>query len=143
MVRRDPSCVDPVVRDQRTATPFEPSPERDDRGSESPVEAQRERPAARLHRGGELLEAGEVQGGRFLQEDRLADAGARQIIDLEVESLQTSCGFGVPLFDYAGEREQLHQWIEKKGPEGVRRYQQEKNTLSIDGKPTSAATPCP
>jgi hypothetical protein len=62
--------------------------------------------------------------------------GARQIIDMEVESLQTSCGFGVPLYNYAGEREQLHKWIDKKGPEGIRRYQREKNRHSIDGRPT-------
>ena len=54
-----------------------------------------------------------------------------------VESLQTSCGFGVPLFDYAGERDQLTRWIEKKGPEGIRRYQEEKNRLSLDGRPTA------
>ena len=67
-------------------------------------------------------------------------AGARQIIDMQVESLLTSCGFGVPLFDYTGEREQLRQWIEKKGPEGIRRYQREKNRLSIDGKPTGTGS---
>ena len=64
--------------------------------------------------------------------------GARQIIDMRVESLQTSCGFGVPLYDYTGEREQMRKWIEKKGPEGIRRYQREKNRLSIDGLPTTA-----
>ncbi len=64
--------------------------------------------------------------------------GARQIFDMHVDSLQTSCGFGVPRFDYASEREKLQQWAEKKGPEGVRRYQQEKNRLSIDGSPSSS-----
>lgn len=62
--------------------------------------------------------------------------GTRQIIRVEIESVQTSCGFGVPLLDYRGERADLLQWSEKKGEEGVRRYQQEKNRTSIDGKPT-------
>ena len=66
--------------------------------------------------------------------------GARQIVDMQVDSLQTSCGIGVPRLDYAGERGQLCQWAEKKGPEGVRRYQREKNRLSIDGKPTDAGS---
>jgi hypothetical protein len=66
--------------------------------------------------------------------------GARQIVDMQVDSLQTSCGIGVPRLDYAGEREQLCQWAEKKGPEGVRRYQREKNRLSIDGKPTDTGS---
>ncbi len=66
--------------------------------------------------------------------------GARQIVDMHVDSLQTSCGFGVPRFSYADERGKLRQWAEKKGPEGVRRYQREKNRLSIDGRPTSSGS---
>ncbi len=62
--------------------------------------------------------------------------GIRQIILVEIESVQTSCGFGVPLLDYQGERAELLQWSEKKGEDGVRRYQEEKNRASIDGLPT-------
>lgn len=62
--------------------------------------------------------------------------GTRQIILVEIESVQTSCGFGVPLLDYQGERADLLQWSEKKGEDGVRRYQQENNRTSIDGQPT-------
>jgi hypothetical protein len=63
-------------------------------------------------------------------------AGARQVIDLNVDLVQTSCGMGVPLFDFRGEREQLGQWAEKKGPEGIEQYWRDKNQVSIDGKPT-------
>jgi hypothetical protein len=59
--------------------------------------------------------------------------GMRQIIRLDVESVQTSCGFGVPLFDYTGERDTLVDWAAKKGPEGIFKYHQEKNQRSIDG----------
>jgi hypothetical protein len=62
--------------------------------------------------------------------------GTRQIILLEIESLQTSCGAGVPLYKYQGEREALLRWVEKKGEQGVRDYQHEKNRVSIDGLPT-------
>ncbi len=62
--------------------------------------------------------------------------GARQIFDLAVDLVHTSCGMGVPLFDYAGEREQLAAWAEKKGETGIRDYWREKNRFSLDGKPT-------
>lgn len=62
--------------------------------------------------------------------------GARQIFDLSVDLVQTSCGMGVPYFSYQGEREQLKTWAEKKGPDGLRKYWEEKNQASIDGIPT-------
>lgn len=62
--------------------------------------------------------------------------GERQIILLHVESLQTSCGFAVPLFGAAEERPLLLQWSEKKSPAGVTKYQHAKNQISIDGLPT-------
>ena len=65
--------------------------------------------------------------------------GERQLIIGEIESVQTSCGYAVPFFDYQGEREQLIEWAEKKGPEGVIAYRAEKNQRSIDGLPTGLA----
>lgn len=62
--------------------------------------------------------------------------GARQIIDMSVDLVQTSCGYGVPLFEFVAERDQLEKWAGKKGPEGIRKYWQEKNRLSLDGKST-------
>ena len=62
--------------------------------------------------------------------------GARQIFDLAVDLVQTSCGMGVPLYDYAGEREQLNEWANKKGEKGIKEYWKAKNQESIDGKPT-------
>lgn len=63
-------------------------------------------------------------------------AGARQIVLLDIDLVQTSCGFGVPLFDYAGERPTLRRWAEAKGEEGLEAYRREKNAHSIDGLPT-------
>lgn len=62
--------------------------------------------------------------------------GARQVFDVEIELVQTSCGYAVPMFDYVGERGTLERWAEKKGEDGVREYWQSNNTTSIDGKPT-------
>lgn len=62
--------------------------------------------------------------------------GERQLIVLDVESVQTSCGYAVPLYTYRGERETLARWVEKKGPVGLLDYWREKNRISIDGLPT-------
>ncbi|WP_425070457.1 pyridoxamine 5'-phosphate oxidase family protein [Sagittula sp. S175] len=69
------------------------------------------------------------------------DPGARQVYDMTVEMVQTSCGYAVPHFDYAGERPVLHDWAEKKGPEGIRAYWDEKNRTTIDGFPTDVLPP--
>ena len=65
--------------------------------------------------------------------------GARQIFDLSIDLVQTSCGMAVPIYDYVGEREQLNAWAEKKGEEGVEAYWKETNHTSLDGKPTRFA----
>src|SRR4029079_14616400 len=62
--------------------------------------------------------------------------GQRQIIVLKIESVQTSCGFAVPRMEFVEERQMLRDYAVKKGPEGLQRYWQEKNTCSIDGLPT-------
>lgn len=62
--------------------------------------------------------------------------GARQIFDLAVDLVQTSCGMAVPFYDYTTERDQLKNWAIKKGDEGLKEYWREKNQTSLDGKPT-------
>lgn len=62
--------------------------------------------------------------------------GARQILDLQVDLVQTSCGMGVPLFTYQGQRQQLDNWAEKKGQSGIKQYWQDKNSISLDGVAT-------
>jgi hypothetical protein len=59
-------------------------------------------------------------------------AGARQIIEMEVDLVQKSCGFAVPFMDFREERTQLKSWAEKQGEERLKDYWQEKNTASID-----------
>ncbi|MEA3278242.1 MAG: pyridoxamine 5'-phosphate oxidase family protein [Pseudomonadota bacterium] len=62
--------------------------------------------------------------------------GARQVILLDIELVQTSCGFAVPVMEYAEQRAVLVDWARKKGEAGIRRYWAEKNAVSLDGLPT-------
>lgn len=58
--------------------------------------------------------------------------GERQIIRVDIERIQTSCGFSVPLMEKLGDRSRLIEWTEKKGEEGIRAYQATHNSKSID-----------
>lgn len=60
----------------------------------------------------------------------------RQIIVVEVTSIISSCGFGVPLTDMQGQRSLLPDWANRKGEDGIRDYWREKNAISFDGRPT-------
>lgn len=62
--------------------------------------------------------------------------GTRQIFDVTVESVQTSCGMSVPFFDYNTEREQLNDWAITQGDTGIKEYWEKKNQTSLDGLPT-------
>jgi len=61
--------------------------------------------------------------------------GVRQLFHLQIERIQTSCGFGVPLMEFVVQRDMLLDWARKKGPDGIATYQREKNARSIDGLP--------
>ncbi len=77
-----------------------------------------------------------------LWQDAIADypsvAGSRQVFNLKIDLVQTSCGSGVPIMDFQKERadEELVPHYEQMGQEGVEKYWRKKNLLSIDGKPT-------
>jgi hypothetical protein len=75
----------------------------------------------------------ELLASAFGHEER---PGSRQIVVLDVELVQSSCGFGVPLFEFAGERPTLTRWAEAKGEDGLVEYWRQKNAFSIDGLPT-------
>lgn len=62
--------------------------------------------------------------------------GARQIYDMTVELVQTSCGMAVPLMDFNEDRELLNNWARQKDDQGFLDYWEEKNLVSIDGLPT-------
>ena len=62
--------------------------------------------------------------------------GARQIYDVSVDLVQTSCGYQVPLFQFEADRENLQRWNANKGEAEIKSYWQEANVTGIDGKPT-------
>lgn len=67
--------------------------------------------------------------------------GERQIIVLDIHSVQTSCGYGVPIYELKDQRQTIRQWAQKKGKEGIVAYWQEKNQKSIDGLPSYICQP--
>ena len=62
--------------------------------------------------------------------------GARQLIDMQIDLVQTSCGMAVPYLEFKSERLQLQQWAEGKGEVGIKKYWEEKNQVNLDQKPT-------
>ncbi|MFW5924860.1 MAG: pyridoxamine 5'-phosphate oxidase family protein [Myxococcota bacterium] len=88
----------------------------------------------RLYGRGEVLEPGDdgfdALHARFPSYDSV-----RAILRVHVTRITDSCGFGVPRYTFEGERRQLHDWADRKGADGLRNYQLEKNTESIDGLP--------
>lgn len=59
--------------------------------------------------------------------------GARAVIDVDVTRISTSCGFGVPLMDLVGSRDNLDDWARRKGDDGLVEYRETRNATSIDG----------
>ena len=70
------------------------------------------------------------------------NVGARQIIEIKVEMVQTSCGFGVPLMDFKNERTALNNWSNKLGASEIETYQKKKNMRSLDGFKTDNSETC-
>lgn len=92
----------------------------------------------RLYGHGRILRRGGAEYAALLASEfnSAEPPGARQMVLLQVETVMTSCGYGVPLFEYVGERTQLTRWAESKGEEGLEDYWRQKNLKSIDGLPT-------
>jgi hypothetical protein len=86
----------------------------------------------RLHGRSEVLPAGSPEyaalAPRFPQYP-----GRRAIIRARLTRISDSCGYAVPRYSYAGDRDTLSKWSEAKGPEGLQKYQREKNASSLDG----------
>ena len=88
----------------------------------------------RLYGRGVVIEPGDA-GWDALAERFPPHASTRSIIRAELSRIADSCGYGVPLYQYKSERSQLGEWAERKGPDGLRAYQLERNRESLDGLP--------
>jgi hypothetical protein len=88
----------------------------------------------RLHGQGEPIEPGhpDFESIRAMYEDV---TGLRAFIQIRVTRISDSCGFGVPRYEFRGDRSQLKEWAEHKGEPGLALYRQQKNSRSIDGLP--------
>ena len=62
--------------------------------------------------------------------------GSRQLVHVDIELVQVSCGMAVPFMEYRADRALLNAWAEEKGPEGLQEYMAEKNISSLDGLDT-------
>lgn len=90
----------------------------------------------RLYGRGRSVQAGSADWSELRPSFGPPMVGERQLIIADVQTVQTSCGFGVPLYAFREHRDQLPAWAERKGEAGVLAYRTEKNRVSIDGLPT-------
>jgi hypothetical protein len=86
----------------------------------------------RLYGRGRVVEPGDPGWGGLIAEFP-EYPGVRSVIVMDVERIADSCGFAVPLYEYQGERSQLIDYANKKGPEGMEQYKAQKSRASIDG----------
>jgi hypothetical protein len=97
----------------------------------------------RFHGTGTVLTPGDAEYGEILSRADFDEPGVpesrRAIVKVEVARIADSCGYGVPLMEYEGERDHAKLWAEKKlrvgGVEALEEYVAEKNAHSIDGLP--------
>jgi hypothetical protein len=59
----------------------------------------------------------------------------RSIITVDVTRIADACGYAVPKYTYEGQRDQLPRFASSKGEQGMRDYQRDKNSRSIDQLP--------
>jgi hypothetical protein len=62
-------------------------------------------------------------------------SGARAVVVVDVTRVSSSCGFAVPLYEYAGQRDLLERWTSRKSDADLEDYRAKKNATSIDGLP--------
>lgn len=89
----------------------------------------------RLHGSGRAIEAGDPEFAALRPRFGAQPFAERAVIEVAVDRVADSCGFGVPLYRYEGERDQMGKWADKKGKDGALAYMREKNVRSLDGLP--------
>ncbi|HUA32117.1 MAG TPA: pyridoxamine 5'-phosphate oxidase family protein [Candidatus Binataceae bacterium] len=89
----------------------------------------------RLYGHGRTIHPGDRNWDEYLAKFP-AEPGVRQIMEIDVESTMTSCGYAVPHLDNLAERETLRKYWQKKGDDAAPDYQRKHNEKSIDGLPT-------
>tara|TARA_R110000824_G_scaffold390760_2_gene587402 strand:- start:67236 stop:67808 length:573 start_codon:yes stop_codon:yes gene_type:complete len=97
----------------------------------------------RLYGQGRILKRGNAEYAALLETAFGGEepAGARHMVRLDFDLVQTSCGFAVPLYEYQRERVALTRWATARGEEGLDTYRRQKNVTSLDGYPTGLLDP--
>lgn len=88
----------------------------------------------RLYGRGSVIEPRDPAFGMLTSHFNLSP-GVRSIIRIELDRISDSCGYGVPLLRYSGNRDQLTASAERKGEAGLVEYRRKNNSASIDGLP--------
>jgi hypothetical protein len=86
----------------------------------------------RLYGKGRVIEPVDAEFAELIL-NFIPEPGVRAIILLDITRVADTCGFGVPLYDYKGERGELVAWSLRKGDGGLSEYKAKKNALSLDG----------
>jgi pyridoxamine 5'-phosphate oxidase-like protein len=97
----------------------------------------------RFHGRGEVVTPADERFGELIERGGFSDPslpeGRRALIVVDVDRISDSCGYGVPLMSYEGERPHSEAWAAKKlrvgGVGAIEEYQRQKNARSIDGLP--------
>ena len=88
----------------------------------------------RIYGRGEVIEPG-MEGFDDLRVLFPPHSGTRAVIRVNVTRVSTSCGWRVPNYEFAEDRDKLLDSADQKGPDGIAAYQQSKNRSSVDGLP--------
>jgi hypothetical protein len=86
----------------------------------------------RVHGTGDVVEPKDAEFER-LSAHFDAYPGVRSIIRVRASRISDSCGYGVPLYQHTGGRDQLQRWADHKGADGIAEYQRDNNAESLDG----------
>ena len=91
----------------------------------------------RLHGHGEVIEPPDDTFANLISRfgEKGGQRGVRAVINIKVNRVRDSCGNGVPLYSYEGQRSAWNDWAAHRSDEALRRYQREENTISMDGLP--------
>ena len=94
----------------------------------------------RVHGQGEVALPGSSRYDEVVARHPISQS-TRAVIVVEATRVSDSCGYGVPLMDLVGERDQMERWAQSKGPDGVLAYRAQRNAHSLDGLPGLPVAP--
>ena len=86
----------------------------------------------RLHGRGVVYQPGDDQYESMVARTQRS-LGIRALVNVEIERVSTSCGYGVPVMDFVSHRATMEDWLQRKGEDGLKDYRKKNNLTSIDG----------